>query len=396
MLKRANRFAMHPCWRLLILDMEMDPVDFLSHAQLPADLHAAKDAWLSPAEYFRLWLGLEASSNGRNVAVCSANRSPWRLSIHRFTRASAVRTSMSRCSDLPDTSGLLVGSRRDISRSAGNCRTVSHRCRPDLTKPMLLPAVIPELLFGTLSSTRSELAQGEQIARAPRKASDIAHNSARVVVHRWHAAKYDEVTRQSDMCPIASKHGRPVDFHITADVRSSLLSWLERRGGSVDNHAFPNRTDHRSHLSTCQYTRVVDEWITAIGLRREDSSTHSLRRTKALNIYKATGNLRAIQILLGHTKIENTVRSLGVDIEDALELAERTGIWAISSRIRGVRFWGSSARSGQSPVGPLAEIPTKLDACFAALIGLLVFERLTGRRFGSAQSAISFLFPCAQ
>lgn len=69
MLKRANRFAMHPGWRLLILDMGIDPVDILSHAQLPADLFAAKDAWLSPAEYFRLWHGLEACSNGRNVAV---------------------------------------------------------------------------------------------------------------------------------------------------------------------------------------------------------------------------------------------------------------------------------------------------------------------------------------
>lgn len=66
--------------------------------------------------------------------------------------------------------------------------------------------------------------------------------------------------------------------------------------------------------------------MTAIGLRREDYGTHSLRRTKAVMIYKATGNLRAIQILLGHSKIENTVRYLGVDIEDALELAERTEI----------------------------------------------------------------------
>lgn len=66
--------------------------------------------------------------------------------------------------------------------------------------------------------------------------------------------------------------------------------------------------------------------MTAIGLRREDYGTHSLRRTKAAMIYKATGNLRAIQILLGHTKIENTVRYLGVDMEDALELAERTEI----------------------------------------------------------------------
>nr|WP_082710641.1 MULTISPECIES: tyrosine-type recombinase/integrase [Agrobacterium] len=80
------------------------------------------------------------------------------------------------------------------------------------------------------------------------------------------------------------------------------------------------------HLSTRQYARLVDEWVMAIGLRREDYGTHSLRRTKAAMIYKATGNLRAIQILLGHTKIENTVRYLGVDIEDALELAERTEI----------------------------------------------------------------------
>lgn len=79
-------------------------------------------------------------------------------------------------------------------------------------------------------------------------------------------------------------------------------------------------------MSTRQYARLVDEWVTAIGLRREDDGTHSLRRTKAAMICKATGNLRAIQILLGHTKIENTVRYPGVDIEDALELAEHTGI----------------------------------------------------------------------
>lgn len=90
--------------------------------------------------------------------------------------------------------------------------------------------------------------------------------------------------------------------------------------------SFPVASNHADHLSTRQYARLVDEWVTAIGLRREDYGTHSLRRTKAAMIDKATGNLRAIQILLGHTKIENTVRYLGVDIEDALELAERTEI----------------------------------------------------------------------
>jgi integrase len=125
---------------------------------------------------------------------------------------------------------------------------------------------------------------------------------------------------------VQQKTGRPVQFELTGDVRASLLAWLQRRGGTVDDHAFPSRVDRTNHMSTRQYARLVDEWVTAIGLRREEYGTHSLRRTKASMIYKATGNLRAVQILLGHTKIENTVRYLGVDIEDALLLAERTEI----------------------------------------------------------------------
>ena len=97
---------------------------------------------------------------------------------------------------------------------------------------------------------------------------------------------------------VQQKTGRPVQFEITSEVRASLLAWLERRGGTVDDYAFPSRVDHADHLSTRQYARLVDEWVTAIGLRREDYGTHSLRRTKAAIIYKATGNLRAIQILL--------------------------------------------------------------------------------------------------
>lgn len=122
------------------------------------------------------------------------------------------------------------------------------------------------------------------------------------------------------------KTGRPVQFEIASDARASLFAWLERLGGSVDNYVFPSRVDHTRHLSTRQYARLVDEWVEAIGLRMEEYGTHSLRRTKASIIYKATGNLRAIQILLGHSKIENTVRYLGVDIEDALTLAEKTEI----------------------------------------------------------------------
>ena len=117
-----------------------------------------------------------------------------------------------------------------------------------------------------------------------------------------------------------------MQFEITADVRGTLLAWLERRGGSTSDYLFPSRVNHAGHMSTRQYARLVDEWVTAIGLRKAKYGTHSLRRTKAAIIYRATGNIRAIQILLGHTKIENTVRYSGVDVEDALLLAERTEI----------------------------------------------------------------------
>ena len=125
---------------------------------------------------------------------------------------------------------------------------------------------------------------------------------------------------------VQQKTGRPVQFELMDDARASLLKWLELRGGSLDDYAFPSRTDHAAHISTRQYARLVDEWVTGIGLPGEDYGTHSLRRTKASIIYKATGNLRAVQILLGHTKIESTVRYLGVDVEDALTLAEGTEI----------------------------------------------------------------------
>jgi integrase len=125
---------------------------------------------------------------------------------------------------------------------------------------------------------------------------------------------------------VQQKTGRPVQFELLEPARASIWAWLEHRGGTLDDYVFPSRTDRTQHISTRQYARLVDEWVSGIGLRREDYGTHSLRRTKVAIIYKATGNLRAVQILLGHTKIESTVRYLGVDVEDALTLAERTDV----------------------------------------------------------------------
>jgi len=125
---------------------------------------------------------------------------------------------------------------------------------------------------------------------------------------------------------VQQKTGRPVQFEIMAEARKSLDAWLLRREGTYRDFAFPSRVDYMGHLSTRQYARLVDEWVSAVGLDSRAFGTHSLRRTKVSLIYKATGNLRAVQILLGHTNIENTVRYLGVDIDDALTLSERTEI----------------------------------------------------------------------
>ena len=125
---------------------------------------------------------------------------------------------------------------------------------------------------------------------------------------------------------VQQKTKRPVQFELLELARRTIRAWLERRGGTLNDYVFPSRNDYMGHISTRQYARLVHEWVAGIGLEPHDYGTHSLRRTKASIIYKATGNLRAVQILLGHVKIESTVRYLGVDVEDALELAERTEV----------------------------------------------------------------------
>ena len=125
---------------------------------------------------------------------------------------------------------------------------------------------------------------------------------------------------------IQRKTGRPVQFEVSENTRTSVLDWAnapEMRGCPV---LFPSRFHDSPHLSTRQYARLVRDWVSAIGLDPSGYGTHSLRRTKAALIYRKTGNLRAVQLLLGHTKVDSTVRYLGVELEDALTIAERIDI----------------------------------------------------------------------
>lgn len=122
------------------------------------------------------------------------------------------------------------------------------------------------------------------------------------------------------------KTHRPVQFEITELTRRAVEAWLTKACLRNDNYLFPSRVHGSPHITTRQYARIVHRWITDIGLDASAYGTHSLRRTKASLIYKCTKNLRAVQILLGHTKLESTVRYLGIDVDDALEISEQTEI----------------------------------------------------------------------
>ena len=122
------------------------------------------------------------------------------------------------------------------------------------------------------------------------------------------------------------KTSRPVQFEITEQTRHSLLAWIDQRKLPIGQHLFPSRVGDSPHLSTRQYARIVTRWFESIGLDATAYGTHSMRRTKATLIYRRTKNLRAIQFLLGHTKLESTVRYLGIEEDDALEIAEQTEV----------------------------------------------------------------------
>jgi integrase len=122
------------------------------------------------------------------------------------------------------------------------------------------------------------------------------------------------------------KTGRPVRFEITEQSRQAIDAYLRVTGKKSGDFLFAGRGRPPHALTTRQYAWLVGEWIASIGLDPLMFGTHSLRRTKATLIYRRTGNLRAVQLLLGHTKIESTVRYFGIEVDDALEIADKVDI----------------------------------------------------------------------
>ena len=122
------------------------------------------------------------------------------------------------------------------------------------------------------------------------------------------------------------KTGQPVRFELTEQTRQAIDEYVRTAGRKPDDFLFPSRRNRDRSISTRQYARLVSNWIKSVGLDASRFGTHSLRRTKASLIYRRTGNLRAVQLLLGHRKIESTVRYLGIEVDDALAIAEQVDV----------------------------------------------------------------------
>jgi integrase len=169
-----------------------------------------------------------------------------------------------------------------------------------------------------LTNRRRELALFNLAIDSKLRACDLMKLRVRDVCHGGSMASRAIVLQQ--------KTQRPVQFEITESTRDAVSAWISHAGLTAEDPLFPSRIRESAHLSTRQYARIVDSWVGQLGLDRSDYGTHTLRRTKATLIYRRTKNLRAVQLLLGHTKLESTVRYLGIEVNDALEMPEQTEV----------------------------------------------------------------------
>ena len=143
---------------------------------------------------------------------------------------------------------------------------------------------------------------------------------------------------------------RPVQFEITPPTREALGAWIKSAGLTSDAFPLPSRAHSSPNLGTRQYARIVHSWVEEIGLDPMAHVTHSMRRTKSTLIYRRTKNLRAVQLLLDHTKLESTVRYLGIEVDDALEIVEQS---AVSARQSGCDCRIRRSQTGHNPTSAI-------------------------------------------
>jgi len=142
--------------------------------------------------------------------------------------------------------------------------------------------------------------------------------------------KVNDVMRNGKILPravvVQQKTHQPVHFEITEQSRESLLELINNKQLNYQDYLFKSRLASSNHLSTRQYAHIVKKWVQSIGLDPVEYGTHSMRRTKASLIYQKTKNIRVVQLLLGHAKLESTIHYLGVEVDDALEVSEHMDV----------------------------------------------------------------------
>ncbi|MBK9605276.1 MAG: tyrosine-type recombinase/integrase [Betaproteobacteria bacterium] len=161
------------------------------------------------------------------------------------------------------------------------------------------------------------------------RACDLKNLRVRDVAHGTQIAAHAMVMQQ--------KTPPPVQFEVTEQTRDSVSAWIANAELRLDQYHFPSRVGTSPHLSTRQYSRTVASRIGSIGLAAASYGTHTMHRTEATLIHRRTKNLRAVQLLLGHTTLESTIRCLGIEVDDAPEIAEQTEIWPKAARADGRR-----------------------------------------------------------
>ncbi len=189
-----------------------------------------------------------------------------------------------------------------------------------------------------------ETIDSDAVRRAPWNKGKLVGQKAPLKLKEIWAIRLDSKLRACDLVKLRVRdvcHGqtgsartivmqqktqRPVQFEITEPTREAVGAWIAHAGLKSESSQFPSRLHGSMHLSTRQYARIVDSWVRQLGLDKASYGTHTMRRTKATLIYRRTKNLRAVQLLLGHTKLESTVRYLGIEVNDALEMAEQTEV----------------------------------------------------------------------
>lgn len=167
-----------------------------------------------------------------------------------------------------------------------------------------------------LANNKRDLALFNLALDSKLRGCDLVTLRVRDVAHGTHVLHRTSI--------IQHKTSQPVRFEITEQTREGVAAWIADAGLTSPDYLFPAGRGHGPHLTTRQYARIVKHWVTLFGGNPRDYGTHSLRRTKATLIYRRTKNLRAVQLLLGHRKLESTVRYLGIEVDDALEMSEHT------------------------------------------------------------------------